>query len=295
MKIKGIITPTITPMYEDGSINFKSLEEQVDRLIQAGIHGIFPLGTNGEAYALDWEEKVSVLEATISKVDKRIPVYAGTGCISTKDTVELSKKAKELGADALSIITPYFAQASQDELIHHFREVARAVDLPIILYNIPARTGNKLLPATVERLSEIDNIVGIKDSSGDFLNILAYLEIKKKREDFIVLSGNDSLILPTLQAGGDGAVAGCSNSYPKTVAEIYDYFMADDFEKAKDRQDRITKYRGLFKYGNSNTIIKETVSMMGYDVGKCRSPFNLVPEKGLEAIRNFIEENPELK
>ena len=106
MKIKGIITPTITPMYEDGSINFKSLEEQVDRLIQAGIHGIFHLGTNGEAYALDWEEKVSGLEATISKVDKRIPVYAGTGCISTKDTVELSKKAKELGADALSIITP---------------------------------------------------------------------------------------------------------------------------------------------------------------------------------------------
>lgn len=295
MNIKGIITPTITPMYEDERINIKSLEEQVERLIESGIHGIFPLGTNGEAYALSLEEKTSVIEATISKVNNRIPVYVGTGCITTKETVKLSKKAEELGADALSIISPFFAQASQEELYHHYKEVAEAVDIPIVLYNIPVRTGNKLAPETVKKLSEIANIAGIKDSSGDFLNILSYLEIKKKRPDFVVLAGNDSLILSTLIAGGDGAVAGCSNSYPKTMAEIYDYFIENDIEKSKERQDKITKYRGLFKYGNSNTVIKETVSMMGYEVGKCRSPFNIISKEGLNSIKDFLDNNSDME
>lgn len=146
VELKGIITPILTPMKEDESINTEELRNQIERLIAGGVHGIFPFGTNGEGYILSETEKVEVLETTIDQVKGRVPVYAGSGCISTADTIRMSKKAEELGADVLSIITPSFAVASQKELYDHYVEVAKHVDTPIVLYNIPARTGNKLLP-----------------------------------------------------------------------------------------------------------------------------------------------------
>ena len=168
-ELKGIITPILTPMNADESVNLDELCRQIDRLIDGGVHGIFPFGTNGEGYILNENEKTEVLEAAIARVKGRVPVYAGSGCISTADTIRMSKKAEELGADVLSIITPSFAVASQKELYDHYVEVAKHVDTPIVLYNIPARTGNKLLPETVAKLAkDVDVIVGAKDSSGDW-------------------------------------------------------------------------------------------------------------------------------
>ena len=152
VELKGIITPILTPMKEDESINTEELRNQIERLIAGGVHGIFPFGTNGEGYILSETEKVE--ETTIDQVKGRVPVYAGSGCISTADTIRMSKKAEELGADVLSIITPSFAVASQKELYDHYVEVAKHVDTPIVLYNIPARTGNKLLPETVAKLAK---------------------------------------------------------------------------------------------------------------------------------------------
>lgn len=154
-EIKGIIPAILTPMNEDESINLDVMREQIDRLIDGGVHGLFPFGTNGEGYILNEKEKEEILEATIAQVNGRVPVYAGTGCISTRDTIRMSKKAQELGADILSIITPSFAVASQKELYDHYVEVAKHVDIPIVLYNIPARTGNKLLPETVAKLAKM--------------------------------------------------------------------------------------------------------------------------------------------
>ena len=145
VELKGIITPILTPMKEDESINIAELRNQIDRLIAGGVHGIFPFGTNGEGYILNSDEKLQVLEAIIDQVKGRVPVYAGTGCISTRDTIELSKAAEKLGADVLSIITPSFALASQKELYDHYVAVAKEVDVPIVLYNIPARTGQQTL------------------------------------------------------------------------------------------------------------------------------------------------------
>lgn len=145
-EIKGVIVPILTPMREDGTINSEELVNQIERLIDAGIHGIFVLGTNGEGYILDEDEKTEVIRVAVNTVNGRVPVYAGTGCVSTRDTVRMSRKAKELGADVLSIITPSFAAASQEELIRHYETVANTVDMPILLYNIPARTGNALTP-----------------------------------------------------------------------------------------------------------------------------------------------------
>lgn len=291
IEIKGVIVPLLTPMNDDETINEKELRNQVNRQIESGIHALFPLGTNGEAYILSREEKEQVLKIVVDEAKGRVPVYGGTGCISTKETIELSLKAKEIGVDVLSIITPSFAAASQDELYEHYKEVAKAVDLPIVLYNIPARTGNALAPATVEKLSKIPNIVGVKDSSGNFDNMLQYIEKTRYRKDFAVLSGNNSLILWCLLAGGRGGIAGCANVFPSTMASIYDTFIAGNLDKAREIQDSIRSFRDCFKFGNPNTIVKTAVSLLGYPVGKCRKPFCQVPEAGIEAIKKVLEEN----
>lgn len=293
-QLKGIVVPIITPMNEDETINEQELRSQVNRMIENGIHGIFPFGTNGEGYILDEKEKEQVLSIVIDEVKGRVPVYAGTGCISTRDTIRQSLMGKSLGADVLSIITPSFAAASQNELYEHYKTVAAAVDMPIVLYNIPARTGNALAPATVARLSKIDNIVGAKDSSGNFDNMLQYIEQTRDRKDFSILSGNDSLILWNLLAGGTGGIAGCANVYPKNMAAIYDRFAAGDLDGAKKAQDAIRSFRNCFKFGNPNTIVKTAVALLGYPVGKCRAPFNQVSAEGVEAIKKVLEENKAL-
>ncbi len=204
--------------------------------------------------------------------------------------------AQAAGADVLSIITPSFAAASQEELYVHYKTVAEAVpDMPIVLYNIPARTGNALAPATVARLAQIENIVGAKDSSGNFTNILGYIDAGKKKEngEFATLSGNDQLIIWTLLAGGKGGIAGCANVYPHTMASIYDLFMEGKIEEAKAANESIQSFRACFKYGNPNTIVKTATRLLGYNVGPCRAPFNQVPEEGIEAIKKVLKENAE--
>jgi len=293
VELKGIITPIVTPMNDDETVNAAELRNQVNRQLNGGVHALFPFGTNGEGYILTGREKQIVLETVIEEVNGRVPVYAGTGCISTKETIKQSQMAQSAGADVLSIITPSFAAASQEELYQHYKAIALAVEMPIVLYNIPARTGNALTPATVERLAQIDNIVGAKDSSGNFTNILGYISAgrSKKSGSFSVLSGNDQLIVWTLLAGGTGGIAGCANVYPHTMASIYNLFMDGKIEEAKAANESIGSLRACFKYGNPNTIIKAAVNLLGYPVGKCRAPFNHVPDEGMEALRKVLAEN----
>ncbi|MFV0414595.1 MAG: 4-hydroxy-tetrahydrodipicolinate synthase [Oscillospiraceae bacterium] len=293
VELKGIIPPILTPINPDESVNLAELRNQIERLLAGGVHGLFPFGTNGEGYILSEDEKVEVLKATIEQVKGRVPVYAGTGCISTADTIRMSKKAQQLGADVLSIITPSFALASQKELYDHYVEIAKHVDIPIVLYNIPARTGNKLLPETVAKLAkDVDVILGAKDSSGDWDNLLAYITLTKELDkDFRVLSGNDSLILPCLKEGGAGGIAGCANVYPHVLASIYDLFEAGKLEEAQTAQDSIASFRAVFKYGNPNTVVKKAVSLLGYPVGDCRRPFNYLCDEGVEALKQVLKEN----
>lgn len=292
-EIKGIISPILTPMHDDESVNYEEFRVQINRMLDGGIHGIFVFGTNGEGYILSEDEKIEIMKTAVEEVNGRVPVYASTGLVGTKDTIRLSQKAEEVGVDVLSIITPSFAAASQDELYTHFKSVAENVDMPIVLYNIPARTGNAIAPATVGKLSKIENIIGVKDSSGNFDNILQYIEQTRDREDFAVLSGNDSLILWTLLAGGQGGIAGCSNIYPYVMAQIYEQFLKGNIKEARTYQDSIRSFRDCFKYGNPNTIVKHTVGLLGYPVGKCRAPFNQVAEQATEALQKVIIDNQE--
>ena len=287
-EIKGIIAAMQTAMHEDGSIHEEELRRQINRQIEAGVDGVFCLGTNGEFYILKEEEKLRVMEIFVEEVKGRVPVYAGTGCIGTKDTVELSKKAQKLGVDVLSVITPYFAAMNQDELYTHYKAVAENVDLPIVMYNIPARTGTALAPATVGKLAKIPNIAGVKDSSGNFNNILQYIDMTKE-EDFSVLSGNDALILWTLLAGGTGGITAIANILPKIMVSIYENFRKGDLEAAKKVQASIGPIRDCFKYGNPNSIVKCATNLIGQPVGPCRAPFGMVSEETIKAIRETID------
>lgn len=296
--IKGIIPPVITPMNDDAeqTVNHEELRKQVERLLAGGVHGIFPLGTNGEAYALSAREKEEILATVIDQVKGRVPVYAGTGCITTAETIRMSKRAEELGADALSIITPSFAVASQKELYDHYVAVAKHVNIPIILYNIPPRTGNKLLPETVARLAkDVDVICGAKDSSGDIENLKAFIRVGQELgRPFSVFAGNDGAILTGLREGGAGGIAGRANLYPKTVAAIYDSFVAGDIARAEECQQRISTLQRVFKFGNPNTIIKKAVNLLGYPVGECRRPFNYLCDEGIAELKAVLKENEEL-
>lgn len=286
-KPEGIITPVLTALDENEKFNPIAYRDFIDHLINAGVHGIFTLGTNGEAYGFNQEEKLEIIKETVSAVNGRVPVYAGTGCITTKETIELSQKAKDLGVDVLSVISPYFVAVSQDDLYRHYSRVAESVDLPILLYNIPARTGNNIDYLTVKKLAKYENIVGVKDSSGSFDNTLKYIENTDERLN--VLAGNDSLILWTLMAGGTGAISGCSNVFPELMVSIYNYWKVGDFAKANEAQKKIRPFRNVMAKGNPNSVVKRAAQLKGFNVGPAKEPSYCANEAIDKALLDIFE------
>ncbi|ERL25403.1 4-hydroxy-tetrahydrodipicolinate synthase [Mitsuokella sp. oral taxon 131] len=270
---KGLITPVVTALTEEETFDAGMYREFIQHLIEAGVDGIFPMGTNGEFYAFDSEEKLAVIKTAVEAVGGRVPVYAGTGCITTKETVEFTKRVEALGVDCLSVISPYFVAVTQDDLLEHFSAVAASTKLPMLLYNIPARTGNNIAFTTVRKLMEShENIIGIKDSSGSFDNTLKYIENTKAGIN--VLAGSDSLILWTLMAGGTGAISGCSNVFPELMVSIYQYWKEGNIEKANEAQKKIRPFRNVMQMGNPNSVVKLAVNMRGWKVGPARRPSN---------------------
>lgn len=285
--ISGSIHALVTPFHDDESLNLDQMREHADRAVRAGAHGVFCLGTNGEFFQQTEDERVAVLEAVVDATAGRVPVYGGAGAVGTAETVRIAQRMQAAGADVLSVITPYFAAASQDELYRHFAVVADSVDVPVLIYNIPARTGNTITPATVARLAQIDNIAGVKDSSGNFDAILQYIELTDP-EHFAVLAGTDSLVLPTLQAGGAGGITAVANVYPRTMVEIYERWVAGDLDGARAAQASIRPLRNLFALGNPNTIVKAATNAAGEAVGPCRAPFNLLSDAALATIAETV-------
>lgn len=288
IKPQGIVTPVITPMNDDESINYHELRAQINRQIACGVNGIFCLGTNGEVYAIAPDEKLQIIKTVVEEVAGRVPVYAGTGCLGTRESINLSLQAKELGVDALSIVTPYYVAVSQDELFSYYSEIAETVDLPIILYNIPARTGNSIDYKTVKRLAEYENIVGVKDSSGNFDNTLRYIESTDSR--LAVLAGNDSLILWTLLAGGAGAIAGTANVFPEIAVNIYSLWQEGKIDEAKAEQFRLRPFRDVMGMGNPNSVVKRAMNLLGYPVGPARRPVSGTKSAAIDAALHQVLE-----
>ncbi len=288
MKYKGIICAMITPLDENQDINPKTTRELIDYLIDNGIYGLFILGTNGECHVLTDDEKVEFAKIVIEHTNNRVPVFVGTGGNSTREVISLSKKMEAIGANALSVITPYFVPPTQQELIAHYKAVASAVNLPILMYNMPGKTGINIEPESVRELAKVKNIVGIKDSGGKLENMKAYLEVTKG-EDFGVFSGSDSLILDILNAGGQGAVAATANFLAEIDVAIYNNFIKGDLQAAQKAQNSIEELRRILKFGTIPSVIKQTVVLNGIDVGSARLPATQPTGEKFEEIKRVVE------
>lgn len=287
-KPHGIIPAMVTPFDQNGKVNETALRRLAGNMTTAGCHGLFVLGSNGEFFSLSNEEKVEIARIVVDEVNGQIPVYAGTGGNSTEETIMLTRQMEEAGVTAVSVITPYFVKLTQDELKQHFESIAEAVNLPIILYDIPGMTGNPLAPTTVKELSKVPNIVAIKDSSGSFDNVLKNLEAQGP--DFTVLVGTDSLILPALMAGGGGAIAATANLLPKVVVSIYEKWNAGDHEGAELQQRKLRAIRNAFGKGTLPSVLKQAMNSAGLEVGPPRLPVKVLPESVKLEVEAIVDE-----
>lgn len=278
---KGVIPPVVTPFYEDGSINYDAYRQMVEHLIAEGVHGVFPMGTTGEFYAIDDEEYKKLLEITVETVAGRVDVYAGANDITTRGVIRHIRICEQVrGIDALSVLTPMFVSQTQEELYQHYKTIAESTSLPIIIYNNKPKTNVTVEPATVARLARIPNIVGVKDSTGDFTNASEYLRLTRNLPDFHVLLGRDTLIYAGLCYGASGAIASCANVAPRLVADIYDKYMANDHAGALEAQFKLNPLRIASNMGTFPAVIKEGLVQLGYPVGKCLEPIaELLPEE----------------
>jgi 4-hydroxy-tetrahydrodipicolinate synthase len=285
--VEGVIPAVVTPFDEQEQLNEPALRLMIRRLIDAGVHGLFGLGTNGEFYALTFEEKVRVTEIMVEEAAGKLPVYAGAGCTSTRETIALVKRLEAIGVDAVSVITPYFIKYTQDELVDHFKRIADATALPITLYNMPDRTTNALLPKSVATLAQVPNILGIKDSSGSFDTILQYLECASTK--FSILSGNDGLILSTLMAGGRGTVSAMANIAPETVVSIYEMWHKGEFKKAEEAQRALRVARGALRLGTQPSALKAFLKGIGLPAGPARQPVSALSEQEQIQLEQIIK------
>jgi 4-hydroxy-tetrahydrodipicolinate synthase len=289
MQIRGIIPPVVTPMQANEDLDLPRLRWFLDHLLEAGVHGLFVLGTNSEFYALDEREKQEVIATAVADVRKRVPVFAGTGAETTREAVRLTRMAEREGADGVSVITPYFIQPTQQEIYDHYRRIAEATSLPVVLYNNPSTCGGlKIDVDTVARLAELPNIVAIKDSSGDLQNTNELVRAVPER--FAVLMGRDTLICPALLFGARGAVPATANIAPRLLVEIYETFQRGDVEGSKRAQLRLNPVRLALTLGTPPGVVKAALAVLGRPVGPSRSPIApLSPEKQ-QKMRTALEQ-----
>lgn len=278
----------VTPFSEEG-INYDVLEELIEFQIENGTDAIIICGTTGEPATMTEDEKKSVIKFTVEKVNGRIPVIAGTGGNNTRHVIEMSKYAESVGADGLLIVTPYYNKTTQRGLVAHYKEVASSVKLPIIMYNVPGRTGLNLTAKTAYELSNIENIVGIKEASGNFSQIAEIAELC--RDNLTIYSGNDDQIVPMMALGAKGVISVLANVAPNQVHTMTKEFLEGNIETARELQLKsINLINVLFSEVNPIPV-KEAVRQMGFDVGKCRLPLVDMDDEGQirvsEALQNY--------
>lgn len=288
LEIKGIIPAMVTPLDGEGKVNEKELRKLTSHLIEGGSHGLFPVGSQGEFFSLTFDQKREVMEIVKDETKGRIPIYAGTGALTTREAIETTQLAEEVGMDAVSVITPYFLSPNEDELYEHFAAIARNTSLPVLLYSNPGRTGVNISAKLCQRLAKVDNIVGIKDSSGDMSLTGEYIRLTD--EDFAVLAGRDTLILATLLYGGKGSITATANVCPSLVVEIYEAFVVGDYKRALEAQYRLAPLRIAFGLGTFPVVIKEALKMIGIDAGPAIRPVGPMADSKREELRKVLKE-----
>ena len=285
--IQGSIVAIVTPMFEDGGVDWKSLEKLVEWHIQQGTHSIVAVGTTGEASTLSMEEHIKVIQEVIRVANKRIPIIAGTGANSTREAIELTQAAKDVGADAALLVTPYYNKPTQEGLYQHYKAIAEAVEIPQILYNVPGRTGVDMQNETVIRLADVKNIVGIKDATGDIPRGKALIDGLNGK--IAVYSGDDATAWELILLGAKGNISVTANVAPKQMSEVCEAALAREQAKAQDLNQQIANLHNIL-FCESNPIpVKWALHEMGYMGTGIRLPLTPLAEQYREPLRNGLK------
>ena len=286
---EGALTAMVTPFDEEGRVDEEGLRKNVEFQIRSGIHGLVPVGTTGECSTLSYDEHIRVVEIVVEAAGGRVPVLAGTGSNSTWEAIMLTKRAKEAGADGALVVVPYYNRPSQAGLYAHFRKIAEEVDIPIVIYNIPSRTGVNILPETVAKLARLKNIVGIKEASGDMEQVRRIIEMVD-RKDFIVTSGNDSDTLEIIRLGGVGVISVASNIVPDRVVGLVEAARRGDWERAERiHSELLPLFKALFIETNP-VPVKTAMRWMGMPAGGVRLPLVEMEPENQKRLRQVMVE-----
>ncbi len=280
---EGVATALITPMNKDGSVNFERLNSLVNQQIVDGVDALLLCGTTGEKSTLRYDEHIKVIEEAVKSANHRVPIIAGTGSNDTVYSVELCADAESVGADAFLMVTPYYNKTSQKGLIEHYTYIADRVNKPIIIYNVPSRTGVGVKPETYLELSKHRNIVAIKEANGDLSEIAKTKYLCGDNLD--IYSGNDDQVIPIMSLGGIGVISVASHIIPKQMHDMCYEFMHGDKDKAAEIQ---IKYLGLINalFSDVNPIpVKEALNMLGLDAGPCRLPLTTMSDEGRKNLK----------
>lgn len=283
---KGSIVAIVTP-FKNGKFDEKTYGDLIEWHIKQGTHGIVPCGTTGEASTLGFDEHYRVIEVAVKAANKRIPVIAGTGANSTDEAIEITKKAKKLGADGALLVTPYYNKPTQEGLYRHYKAVADAVKIPIVLYNVPGRTAVNLLPSTVARLTECKNIIGIKEATGDMKQASELLRLCGDR--LTVLSGDDFTTLPLLALGGHGAISVTANVAPKDSAEMYNAWANGDIAKARELHYKLEPINSAMFIETNPIPVKTALAMMGKIKEEFRLPLCEMSKANKERLKGILK------
>ncbi|HTP06513.1 MAG TPA: 4-hydroxy-tetrahydrodipicolinate synthase [Nitrospirota bacterium] len=284
---KGSMVAIVTP-FKNGKVDEKALGDLIEFHLKNGTDVIVPCGTTGESATLSHEEHHRVVEFTVRAVNKRVPVVAGAGSNSTEETVDLTKYAKKAGADGVLLITPYYNKPTQEGLYQHFRKIAESVEIPIVLYNVPGRTGVNMLPATVARLRTIKNIVGLKEATGDMKQVSEIIRLCGR--DFDVISGDDYTTLPLLCLGGVGAISVTANVVPADAARMFDAFFGGKMEEALKIHYKMEPLHGAMFIETNPIPVKTSLALMGKITEEFRLPLCPMAEVNKEKLRKSLKD-----
>ena len=285
---EGILPAIITPFYRDSrsSLDIEGLQSNIEFLLQRGVHGIVPCGSTGESATLTFEEHELVIGKTVEVVNGRVPVLAGTGSNNTEEAVRLTRSAKDAGADGALVISPYYNKPNRSGLVKHFTKLAD-LDLPIILYNVPGRTGQNLQPDLVAEQAKHPNIVGIKEASGDISQITRIIEMTQD-EEFNVISGDDAMTLPVLAMGGAGVISVTANVDPGRMVGMYEAYKAGDLTRARVLHYELAPLMRAMFIDTNPIPVKRAVGLLGMAAGPVRLPLDDLDEGKTEQLRKVL-------
>ena len=287
MDLEGVFTALVTP-FRDDAVDEDALRALVERQIAAGVDGLAPCGSTGESATLSHAEHRRVVEIVVAAARGRLPVLAGTGSNSTREAIELTRYAKEAGADGALLISPYYNKPTQEGIVAHYAEIARETDFPLVVYNIPGRTASNMLPSTLARLADIEPVVGVKEASGDLAQISAVVAVCP--DDFSVLSGDDALTLPLLAVGGRGVISTSANVAPAEMVDLVRAFRAGDLERAlRTHQRLLPLFDALFCETNPIPV-KAALGLLGLVGDEIRLPLTRLTDANRERLQVVLKE-----